>query len=995
MDQQISQAVDIALSGTADPNLKNQAFDFINQIKSTEEGYKSCIDILLKNSTSSTINEGLTFFIYQVIDENIEKLSQEQYFELNSNLFKTLSVYIVNNRNDAAYLKNKFATLFGKLFCYVYTNIHPTFLKDIINLISNENQLAYDYYTRILISIHSEIGDKFISRSREIQERNNMLKDHIRMNDMNTLVETWAKILSNPMNSDDVLNNALKIVGHYINWMEINLFMSESFINLIFQYLNKDNQKNETCLTLIEIISKKMKPTSKLELISLLNLTSVISSSVSMNNDDLEFLENIVRLINQIGMELVVVLENQPDLLVQLEPQFLGLWPLVFTSLDHEYDDISQQVFPFILQYLLLCKKHAPLNSIELLSTLLNKVILKMKYDDDDDGFDDDSIEQFSEIRQKLKHFQDTIGLLKPELYVEAIPIVINESIFKLEETEKEKIDWRKLELGLFELSNYSDSLRNNVINLPKTEICLSKPYMILQEFMVKLINSNLILTVNHPQIQSNFFEIVVKHYSFLNINSEELTYRILEIFTSPFGLFNTTEKVRLRCWYLFFRFIKLTKPILSNESFIENLLIKIQPLLVVKAELPTKDEDDDLVEHGIFNNQLSLFEAIGLLISILNININIKAKMIDLIYLPLFSELEACIKNANNVNENQQLIALQAHHLLMAIGTFARGYEHDCHGKYSAEVVEKINTAAEVVLITLENFPKSENIREASRFAFARFLPIVKFEIHLHLSKLISLILASNNLKISELSDFLSFVGQIVHEFKDNSTIYQLLNNLLSPLIDKVFQTLNTSSSGDELIPDLVRDKYSLKKAYMTLITSLVINHSSSLLITESNKQKFPEILSSFIEYAYDLDDTSVSRMAITQLINVVNTFGNGGKVLDKLDKFAENLPPIEGIDEFLINKTILLCFELPFQKAEFDMKDAQFRLIAQEISVLLKTYQQVRSEDYLNHLSNYLTNMGLSPDLMNDFGRNLVESDQKAFKKYFITFVTQLKGK
>ena len=34
-----------------------------------------------------------------------------------------------------------------------------------------------------------------------------------------------------------------------------------------------------------------------------------------------------------------------------------------------------------------------------------------------------------------------------------------------------------------------------------------------------------------------------------------------------------------------------------------------------------------------------------------------------------------------------------------------------------------------------------------------------------------------------------------------------------------------------------------------------------------------------------------------------------------DKEDKYSENLPPIEGIDEFLINKVINLSFELPFQ--------------------------------------------------------------------------------
>ncbi|QEL61768.1 hypothetical protein CJJ09_003924 [Candidozyma auris] len=73
MDQQIQQAVDIALSGTADPSLKNQALTFINEIKSTEQGYRTCFDLLLSDPEKGIyLNDGLKFFILQVIEENTE-----------------------------------------------------------------------------------------------------------------------------------------------------------------------------------------------------------------------------------------------------------------------------------------------------------------------------------------------------------------------------------------------------------------------------------------------------------------------------------------------------------------------------------------------------------------------------------------------------------------------------------------------------------------------------------------------------------------------------------------------------------------------------------------------------------------------------------------------------------------------------------------------------------------------------------------------------------
>lgn len=397
MEQQIHQAVEIALSGTADPTLKNQAFEFINHIKSTEEGYKACVDILIKSSNES-INDGLKFFVYQVIDENIDKLSQEQVFTLNQELFKCLSSYINNNLQDPTHLRNKFAQILAKQFCQVYINIYPNFIKDLLELINvseatstnPNNLLAIDYYTRVLIGIHSEIGDKYITRSQEIHNRNNLLKDAIRTQDMQQMVTSWIQILTNPSfaHSEEILNNTLKIVGQYVSWMEISLFISPEFINTVFSFLQNSKLRNTTCETLIDIISKKMAPQNKLELLSLLNLTEFIGTlnliEKNKNDDDdddedVEFMEFVAKLLNQIGQELLIVLENQSGLLEQVNAQLFKLWPAILGCLNHNYDDVSQNVFPFLQQFLTLSKKNPQLYTVDLMSTLLNKLILKMR----------------------------------------------------------------------------------------------------------------------------------------------------------------------------------------------------------------------------------------------------------------------------------------------------------------------------------------------------------------------------------------------------------------------------------------------------------------------------------------------------------------------------------------------------------------------------------------------------------------------------------------
>ncbi|EDK47395.1 conserved hypothetical protein [Lodderomyces elongisporus NRRL YB-4239] len=986
MESQILNAIEIALDGSADQKLQVQAYEFLNEVKGSKSGYDTALK-LLSSSPSNTLISQLKFFLYQVLEENAENLDPEDCLQLCQTLFKMLSEFIVNDLKDEAFLRNKLAQVFAKVFTQVYISTVPDFLTNLLATTQTNSQLALDYYTRILMSIHMEIGDKYITRSPALSERNMTLKDAIRSRDMSALVTSWFNILENTNNLDEVLDNTLNIIAQYVDWMEIGLFVSPQSINTIIGYLSRENERNSTCETLIHILLKKMPAQNKLELVSLLNLTNVISS-IDLS-DDLEFVERIAKLANQIGEELLIVLGNQPSLLDQVNEQLLKLWPIVLTFLGHEYDDVSQSVFPFIQQFLGACKKHSQLYSVELLSTLLNKTISKMEYDEEDDDSDEETERQFAEFRARLKLFQDGIASLVPDLYIEAVPIIINQSLFEGDKP------WNKLELGMFELSNFSESLKNNVINAPKAKISESKPYLMFQEFLVKLINSPFIIKVNHPLIQSSFFELVVKHYSFLNSheNRKELVFKIIEIFTSPLGLLNSNDKVRLRSWYLFFRFMKLTKPKMDNEALIEDIVLKMQPLLVIKAELPTRDEDDDVVENGNFNNQQYLFETMGLLISLIpNEYVSLKVKLVQAMFQPIFNDLEKCISIANK----EPIIVLQAHHSLMALGTIVRGYDYETNLKFPPEVVEKVDNAAQVVLITLENFSKSESVRDASRFAFARFIPILNSTIISgHLTKLITIIWSAPNLKISEISDFLSFLGQIAHTYRTDENIYQLLNNFLSPLFKKVFEVLDLPVTEDEsLRPDISRDKNFLKKAILNFINAIIINHLPSLLVTESNKNELATVVSKLFEYAYDISDTAVSKLAIVQLINLVNVFGQEGKISDEQDKYGQSLPPVEGIDNFLMEKVVNLSFELPFRKQEFVLGDAQYRLIAQDIALLLKTFQQKKGEQFVEYLSVYLTNMGLGQDMTNDFCSNLINLDLKDYKKYFVTFVSQMKG-
>lgn len=113
-----------------------------------------------------------------------------------------------------------------------------------LKLTASGNQLAIDYYTRILVNIHSEIGDKYIARSQAWTERNAVIKDALRDKNMNDLVSSWFKILTDGGHCEEILENTLIVIGLYVDWMDIALFVTPQCINTVVGYLTREQEKD-------------------------------------------------------------------------------------------------------------------------------------------------------------------------------------------------------------------------------------------------------------------------------------------------------------------------------------------------------------------------------------------------------------------------------------------------------------------------------------------------------------------------------------------------------------------------------------------------------------------------------------------------------------------------------------------------------------------------------------------------------------------------------
>ncbi|KAL6940553.1 hypothetical protein ACO0QE_004459 [Hanseniaspora vineae] len=1149
--QQLIQAIDLANNPASQAELNAQALQFLNDTKTATNAPEIFIELIKfassssqssqlpsSSSSSSTLvsatpanpNNNIYKFVgFQALAELIPNANINQLQLIKSYVIEYASAALAqastsnNNINnittsDPEYVRNKVCEIFSILFYFMYgqcnNNLWNTFFQDLMAILKLEPiitcpssiindqvcQLGLDYFLRITLQINTEIADQTFVVNKQVQQKNNSLKDFMRMNDITNLTTVWLNVLINLSSVETVINLALTNVGSFVSWIDINLIVQPQFISSIFKFLDTNTVACCTCLS--EIIAKKMKPADKLQLLQLLNLTDKITQL--FNTQDLEIIENLAKLVNAIGIEYTIICENASasessnntkngnknlnnatngnidpnnSEYVQMADTNIvqNVCPLILQFLSNEdFFEVNLQVLPFISSYLSFLKKNfalggKPGSAVNLQSRKLtidqahltfckNLLIVVHNKSLINDNFDIDSIEEINEFdenfRSKIKNFQDSVAVINPDLYLNHMVEIVSQNgmLFNTDNTGIER--WRIEELFIYQLHNFAESIRNNLFGIQKNVVIESKPFLLMCEFMKNkfLKKESILQYVANPWIQISYFELIVRHHNFLLVDqaaSQENILYVLNIFASEFGMFSSMEKVRFRCWFLFSRFIKLVKPSLDFSTLV-SFFTKISPLLIINVP-PTQQAAENALVNEIsnqdttFENQLYLFEGAGILVSSSK---SLDFSILDGVLNPLFRSLEVCIgapvKTCSTV--------LEIHHIMMAIGTLARGIhsglvpENLLSNQTTNEkllgnqsLIEVFSNIAEVVLVTFQYFHSFELVRDATRFVFARLISILNTNIISFINRLLATFYETE-MKVVEMNDFLGFVGQIVHTFQNNEDCYQLLNNMITPLVKKVFKLiedtkLETSSSSttaavtsaspspepagvsgnttvvvnangvkdkNVVVTDAYREIVEIKRGLYNFMQSLITNHVTSLLLTESNKNTLSIVLNDLLAYTpQDLKETSVMKIKLNVLINLVRFLGTGSCV-DPDDAHSNDLIKLEGLNEFFIAKTVPLVFEIPFNpEYAFNIKDGSYRIVASDLSRLLKVCYLSNSQSggspnplltYMNDY--YFPQIQFPPSFTMEFIQALEQLNEKKFDQYYVGFINKIKS-
>ncbi|KAJ3162686.1 pre-tRNA nuclear export protein [Geranomyces michiganensis] len=1019
MEENLERATEVLYDQHANPALHAQATAFCTEVQNSPEGWQICLKLFVREPPSTDIAR---FFCLQTLED----LLRRRYATLNPEqrifLRQTLWNYMTRQMNAAekVFIRNKFVQAVVLLFANQYPSEWPSFFDDLISLIrgqaSAERQaLMIDSFLRISHAIDDEVANLMIARDQKETARNTVIKDAMRETANVQLTETWREILMSSYQSNaETADACLRLFARYVSWIDINLVVSEPFIAALYQFLGHESLRSAACDCLTEIVGKGMQPLDKLSLVQALNVTSVLEG---LDSEDLDFSEQVGRLINVFGLELCQIWDATAANPEAREASFALLqqvFPFLVKYLGSEADEASTNLFPFLQAYTTVLKGYLKIKGEESIHefkdnilALLRTIILKMKYDEEANHAFGDAAgptdAEFIEMRKNLKKHFDAVGAIDQSLFVSFITSVVSETFDKYS-SNPAQVSWSDAELALHLVYICGESIQG-----PGQFSTGEGPSLALAplgHMISKMITSN-VSQHPHVSIPFEFFENVARYPPFFETFPDYIP-SVLEAFVDRRGLHNEVNFIRIRAYYLFRQFVHALKSKLS--PFVNDVLNNIQDLLVVSRPPPLKlpaSIDEDSVGMP-FDSQLYVYEAVGILISVDGVPTEKQAELLQAVLSPLMHQTEEIMRNElyKRDTPDNVVFTLQLNHLIRAIGSVSKGFPDVDHvGRLTQGVppwVSVFQQALTVIAAVLERLHESELMRDASRFAFQRMVGCMGHDILNSIGPLVTAGLLTNSTR-RELVDFLPFIIHITHKFKP--AVFPIMNDLIGPLLERVFASLNLPVEGTDDALSLQE----LRKGYLNLLAQIFNSDMEGILVTEQNMPQLNTILQSVLHFVKEAGDPSSQKLAFSVLSKCVISWGAGdeaqinGASLPKNPKTGKPEKPakllaatapksaLPGFDSFLYGSILPILFQVPLSAA-YDPKDGQCYLVMSEIASLHKTAYVAQGGKYVEYLrSRFLPEMGCDPRAAEAFLDALQHKDNKGLREVLAAFLSE----
>eukprot|EP01080_Neovahlkampfia_damariscottae_P010194 gene10194-2613_t len=767
MNQNLERAIEILfdpINNTKEQ--QNEANNYLSQYLNTSNSIFEFSLNYLKSNFYSKKSQSLFWCLQKLIQLYKQN---EEYKNVNTKILHNEILKLIKNFNgtEEIYILNKLSELISLIFHFEYLTNWNSFFNDIL-LLSKINEHCCYMILLILNSIFDSNFERTTSKPEEEKIKN--LKKEMKKKDIKDIIQFIISILN--LKHFKLTKFCLLIYSKYIEWIDFEFILMKQNLELIYNLIQMNEFKNESCFCLNSILKRGMFPLDKLNLLNFIQIFNFLNSIHFDQNNiiDKEYFGNISNLISTLGNEIIELNKSFMKDQSNFEKSMNMLNTIIPISLKYlNFKILSENLISFLLEYVLFINKFKCLNEFH--SKCIKEIILICKRNIKMNSIlnineNDDEYLNFQEYRNEMMILYKNSSLIEKDFCLNLIQIEF-ENVKNL----NEKSNVEDVELSLFLFFEYPEIFSSLYL---KNEF--------FKSFFVLILESG--------------------RYNKIIIQNEYLIKYPIELFFSKEGIINSNNLIQKRSCFLFKNFIKNLKK-----------MLKLDEILFIYQQIKNILFSNDFILKE--EERFFLFESLGYLISnqLTKETISIINEIVNYLMNDILSKE---LSESNLILKN-----------LLILKNFLKGFTTNSNNLDIKDLFKRI-------LMSLKNvFEKYEklNLKTEIYSLLKTILIILKNEIlndHFYFIFLKMFKSISNNF---DYFDFLNFNLEILHILK-KETLNLFNNDIFNLIISNTLELLKDFNQNDIItMNEIDRSKSEIHKVFIQFITS-ILEHECSILI-------------------------------------------------------------------------------------------------------------------------------------------------------------------
>ena len=962
MADDLERAILCMYSEDVPDNVRAEAIQFCQQVLKSEDGWKYCAQKLTAKCQEAAVEIYCFSAIEEIILHSYERLSSQEKSDIRNLLLQWLAEsHHRNPGGPKVAIRNVFAKTLVCVFRSEYPEQWPTFFSDVFGVMQSAGStegdagnshfiqnLMKDYFLRILLAIDELVVLMTVTGTEHQRYHNQLIKDYMKKDCLNDIVGFWWQILVEGQSSELVCL-VLENISKYVDWIDINLIVNDRFLGFIYKVLPDPTYRRKCCNCIAQIVSKKMKPEEKMELLNYLKLTDIFSLATS---DDLDACEDVGNVVNLVGMEALKVVKGDKqsneapngNLQAHAYQLCVDIIPYVLSILAHDYDEISETCAGFITDYVSLLKsfKNRSLTPKEtqIVGDLIQIISRKMEYEEDFDFNSpraDEEEAEFLAYRRNLTRLFKGCTYLAPQKSCDFVRQLVMSVVNDLQSKSFAAVE---AALTMFYL-------------LPEHLSAMEKPPKLdeyFQQLVVGIITSD-VARYEHRVVRMAYMDVVQRFAKNLPSDSD-IIFNTVQPFLDDRGVRSFSPTIRSRSAYLFLRVCSTLRERL--RPFVQEIVQSLGPLLSIDAG----SGDDRALEN---QDKCHLYEALSVLFSTLPPEEVYEVS--GMVLYPILQQVEQCLSV-----DSKQIAASNVHkkhfeEVVSLLGHFMKGFSV-IHEK----CIPLFENAIKAVISLLGHIPSTE--------MHSHVLQVLHCAVESLKERIFPLLPAAlNELFVNSDSDEtfsrnLTFLNQLSVRFKDQ--IAPILKVLFGIIVDRIFQRLGTDvSPGSEE----ERELQDVQCQFCMFIQQLFQNNLGMIVLQDERFLSIAQFHLIVMKTTTDKTTRSTKLATVSFQAMVLHCQGN-----------AEMM-------QFLLTQLSPAVYECLFSSS-WDCDTPVGMMVLSELTKLQFILVKALEKDFVSFVQDVvLQNVAMPDAYKHSFLQHLASGDVKSFRDFLLTLLREMK--